>query len=639
VNLIRGKYRIVREIARSNDIVYEAVDERFGRRIAIKELNIAPALAGQARRERIERFNREARAAGRLSHPNIVSVFDFGEENGRHFIAMEFLEGQTLRDIMQVRGALPMKEALDIACQMLDALAYAHANRVIHRDIKPDNIHILPGGQVKLTDFGIARLTEEPALTNNGQVFGTPSYMSPEQIEGKEIDSRSDLFSLAVVLYEMLAGRKPFLGDSVISITYAVMNAEPAFLSGVPAGVDQVTRRALSKNPLGRQTSAEQMKLDLRNAEQTPAIFLPPQNQTGMGSTGMSLSFPGMGASPGGGYGGYAGGSASYGSMTNSSYPPMPSASMPSVPPDASMPWAFNTPGGGGGANAGPFGPMMPPQASQGTVPPMTGAGSANPYAAPPFPTRKPEPLFVLTPGGRSFLLALLLVMLLGGGIGLGVVAFMRSYETYSDNVSTKRVVTLINQGVAAYNARNYTAAASFFEQARAAQPTLRERDKIDFNLVATYVQLGRQAEANGKWEDARQAYSKALAISPDDRNAHQGLANVLAHLGDTQGARQHRSEAQSSDSDAGTPATLDSHAPGSGDPGTGEDAQQFVSDRRSQALQLIREGDQLESQGNHDGARARWQQAIAVAPATPERDEAQDRLNRGQNVPDFGDR
>src|SRR5262249_42937553 len=212
VNVIRGKYRIVREIARSNDIVYEAVDERFGRRIAIKELNIAPSLTGQARRERIERFNREARAAGRLSHPNIVSVFDFGEENGRHFIAMEFLEGQTLRDSMQVRGALPLKEALDLVCQVLDALAYAHANRVIHRDIKPDNIHLLPGGQVKLTDFGIARLTEEPALTSNGQVFGTPSYMSPEQIEGKGIDHRSDLFSLAVVLYEMLAGRKPFLG-------------------------------------------------------------------------------------------------------------------------------------------------------------------------------------------------------------------------------------------------------------------------------------------------------------------------------------------------------------------------------------------------------------------------------------------
>jgi tetratricopeptide (TPR) repeat protein len=300
---------------------------------------------------------------------------------------------------------------------------------------------------------------------------------------------------------------------------------------------------------------------------------------------------------------------------------------------DAAMPWAFNTPGGGGGTNAGPSGPMPP----QGTVPP--GAGGVNPYAAPPFPPRKPEPLFVLTPGGRAFLLAILLVMLLGGGIGLGVVAFMHSYETYSDTISIRRVVALINQGVAAYNARKYSAAATFFEKARAAQPTRREREKIDFNLVATYVQLGRQAEANGQWEAARQAYSKALAIAPDDRNAHQGLANVLTHLGDPQGAQQHRSEAQASDSDAGTPATLDSRAPGPGDPGVGEDAQQFVSDRRGQAQQLIQEGDALESRGDHEGARDRWQKAIAAAPGTPERDAALSRLNRSQNTPDFGDR
>ena len=153
-NLIKGKYQIVREIARSNDIVYEALDVTLSRRIALKELNIPPSLIGQARRERIERFNREARAAGGLSHPNIVSVFEYGEEDGRYFIAMEFLEGQTLRDMMQVRGALPLKKSIDIACQILDALAFAHAHHVIHRDIKPDNIHILPGGQVKLTDFG-----------------------------------------------------------------------------------------------------------------------------------------------------------------------------------------------------------------------------------------------------------------------------------------------------------------------------------------------------------------------------------------------------------------------------------------------------------------------------------------------------
>ena len=308
--IIKGKYRITREIARSNDIVFEAMDVALNRRIALKELNIAPGMTGQAKRERIERFKREATAAGRLSHPNIVTVYDHWEENDRHFIAMEYLDGQTLRDVMQVRGTIPLKEAIDITSQMLAALSHAHANKVIHRDIKPDNIFILPGGHVKLTDFGIARLSEEPALTSNGQVFGTPSYMSPEQIEGKHIDSRSDLFSLGVLLYEMLAGRKPFTGDSVISITYAIMNAQPSALVGVPQGVEQVIQRALQKRPDQRQISADQMRQDLLYAEQTPQVFLSNSNNS-YNQTGMNMRQTGMnnpyGANMPGGGAGYAG--------------------------------------------------------------------------------------------------------------------------------------------------------------------------------------------------------------------------------------------------------------------------------------------------------------------------------------------
>src|SRR5690242_10254040 len=204
---IAGKYKIIREIARSNDVVYEAVDTEMGRRIALKELVIPPNLTGQARHERIERFNREARASGKLSHPNIVTVYGYGEDNGRYYIAMEYLEGSSLRDILQSRGAFSIHEAVEIACQVLSGISHAHAHKVIHRDVKPDNIHILPGGQVKLTDFGIARLTEESSLTGEGQVFGTPSYMSPEQIKGHHIDYRSDIFSVGIVLYEMIAGR------------------------------------------------------------------------------------------------------------------------------------------------------------------------------------------------------------------------------------------------------------------------------------------------------------------------------------------------------------------------------------------------------------------------------------------------
>src|SRR5947209_1909046 len=264
-DLIANKYQIVREIARSNDVVYEAIDTTMGRRVAVKELNLPPNLTGQAKRERIERFNREARAAGKLTHPNIVTIYAFGESDDRHFIAMEYLEGQTLRDVLQTRGAIPLQEALEIASQVLSALAHAHSRQVVHRDIKPDNIQILPGGQIKLTDFGIARLTEEASLTGDGQVFGTPSYMSPEQIEGKFIDHRSDLFSLGIVLYEMIAGRKPFIGDSVVSITYSIMHNEPPPLAGIPFGVEQAVFRALAKEPTRRFSSADEMRASLKN--------------------------------------------------------------------------------------------------------------------------------------------------------------------------------------------------------------------------------------------------------------------------------------------------------------------------------------------------------------------------------------
>ena len=608
----------MREIARSNDIVYEAVDVNLGRRIALKELNIAPSLTGQPRRDRIERFNREARAVGRLGHPNIVSVFDFGEEQGRHFIAMEYLEGQSLRDMMNVRGAFSLKDAIDIASQVLDALAYAHANRVIHRDIKPDNIHILPGGQVKLTDFGIARLTEEPALTIGGEVFGTPSYMSPEQIEGRTLDHRSDLFSLGVVLYEMLAGRKPFVGDSVISITYAIMHAEPPPLPGVPMGVEQVVRRALSKSPMQRQDTAEQMKLDLRNAEQTPAVFLPPSygTQMGMGQTGMGAMGPGYGY-PGGGMGGAP------------SYPQGSYGGAYSTPQTAlgggSLPWSWN--------NAG-----SPAVASQQQVPgalPQTGASGISPFAGPPFPARPPDPAFTMSPSGRTFLLSVALAALLGGGIAIGVIAFLHSYEQYRISVGSQHVAALIDQGATAYNQGDKASSASdkghyfrlarkLFEQAQASNPTTTERTTLDHNLTATYIQLARLAAADGQWQEASDLYEKALTLSPSNATAHTERANALAELGQNEAANRERAAAQGS-ADGSSLGALNSHESASADP------QQFVNGRRAHAQQLIDEGDQLANQGDVDGARQKWREAMSVAPATPERDVAQQRLEQTQ--------
>ena len=258
-----GRYQIVREIARSNDIVYEAVDQSINRRVALKELLLPPNLAGAQRTERIQRFYREARAAGSLSHPNIVTIYEVGEDHGRHFIAMEYLEGQTLRDVLEIEGKLPVERAVEIVKQVCDALAYAHSNGVIHRDVKPDNIQILPSGLIKITDFGIARIMEEPSLTADGQVFGTPSYMSPEQVAGKPLDCRTDLFSLGIVLFEMLTGRKPFIGDSVVTITYNIMNQEIAVPPTAPPYLERVLRRSMSKDPNLRYQSAAEMAADL----------------------------------------------------------------------------------------------------------------------------------------------------------------------------------------------------------------------------------------------------------------------------------------------------------------------------------------------------------------------------------------
>jgi serine/threonine-protein kinase len=270
-----GQYQIIREIARSNDIVYEAYDPLMNRRVAVKELAMPGGATSQQQEERISRFRREAQAAGTLNHPNIMTVYSFAEDNGRTFMAMEYLDGGTLRNEIDTKGFLTVPRSIEIALEVLQGLEHAHSKGVIHRDIKPDNIQILSNGQVKITDFGIARLTFQPNLTMDGQVFGTPSYMSPEQVVGKEIDARSDLFSLGVMLYEMISGQKPFAGDSVVSITYAIMNKEPV----QPAQADRklwlVISKSLEKTPSMRYSSAAEMIAALQEVLNPSSPILP----------------------------------------------------------------------------------------------------------------------------------------------------------------------------------------------------------------------------------------------------------------------------------------------------------------------------------------------------------------------------
>ena len=264
-----GKYQIIREIARSNDIVYEAYDQRMHRRVAVKELKMPAGASRQQQEDRLKRFEREARAAGSLVHPNIVTVYEVASDGDKHYIAMEYLTGRNLRKEIDKSGFIEPKRAVEILLEVLEGLAFAHENGIIHRDIKPDNVQLLDDGQIKLTDFGIARLTFEPNITMDGQVFGTPSYMSPEQINGQDIDSRSDIFSAGTVLYEMVAGEKPFQGDSVVSITYAIMNKHADQPKQANYMLWQVIKQALEKTPELRFRSAEEMIGALRQVQKT----------------------------------------------------------------------------------------------------------------------------------------------------------------------------------------------------------------------------------------------------------------------------------------------------------------------------------------------------------------------------------
>ena len=277
-----GRYEILDEIGQgAMGTVYRARDPLIERTVAIKTVSIEQLRQEGADAE--SRFLREAQSAGRLSHPNIETIYDVGEADGLAYIAMEYLSGVTLRDLMN-KGPIPLDLALDTATQMAEALAFAHEHGVIHRDIKPANV-VVTGrrGRVKLTDFGIARLVNSDR-TQAGQMLGSPRYMSPEQAMGREIDGRSDIFSLGAVLYEMLTGQYAFDGASLPAIVYRVIHetSVPAasLRPQLPAGLSSLLTRMLDKNP-GNRPDARSLVNALHAlapaAPQAPA--LPPSNR------------------------------------------------------------------------------------------------------------------------------------------------------------------------------------------------------------------------------------------------------------------------------------------------------------------------------------------------------------------------
>jgi beta-lactam-binding protein with PASTA domain/tRNA A-37 threonylcarbamoyl transferase component Bud32 len=263
--LFDGRYRIVRKLGSGGMAnVYLAEDEDLGRRVAIKILNERYANDDLF----IERFRREAKSAAALSHPNIVSVYDRGEAEGTYYIAMEVIEGRSLKELIMTRGPLPIAQAIAYTHEMLEALRFAHRHGIIHRDIKPHNILI--GERLKVTDFGIARAGASQ-MTEAGSIMGTAQYLSPEQARGAPVTASSDLYSAAIVLYEMLTGKVPFTGDSAIEIAMKHLNDPPKPPSKIrpeiPEELDAVVLRALAKNPEDRYQTAEEFSEDLHRVE------------------------------------------------------------------------------------------------------------------------------------------------------------------------------------------------------------------------------------------------------------------------------------------------------------------------------------------------------------------------------------
>ncbi|MDQ2904581.1 MAG: protein kinase [Ktedonobacteraceae bacterium] len=305
--LIAGRYEIREHIATGGMAsVFKTWDHRVERIVAIKVLRSLDKNDLRA----VERFRREARAAAALAHPNAVTIYDFVEEQGQYFLVMEYIHGPTLKQLIGQRRHLHTRESLEVAAQVCAVLQVAHARGFIHRDIKPQNIMLawngaaaigngdLSGVWVKLTDFGIVRVAEDAGLTNSGIVLGTADYLSPEQARGETLSASSDLYSLGVVMFEMLTGRPPFVGPTAVSIAMQHASTNPPalrqFNPTIPPCAEKVVMRALEKEPEDRFSSADEMRQELRSCSrelfgrdsQSMPAQLPPNSLSGASGPG-----------------------------------------------------------------------------------------------------------------------------------------------------------------------------------------------------------------------------------------------------------------------------------------------------------------------------------------------------------------
>jgi serine/threonine protein kinase len=306
-----GRYEIIGELGRgAMGVVYKATDPVIGRTVAVKTIKLSEEGTGLSRPELLTRFQTEARAAGLLTHPNIVVVFDAGEEDGLYYITMELVEGKSLQAHLDGGQAFALPRVLRIMEQTCSALQFAHERNVVHRDIKPANIMLTADDTVKVTDFGTAKILQFGTMQQTAHVMGTPSYMSPEQVKGRAVDGRSDIFSLGVLLYEMVTGEKPFPGQNITTVIYKIVNEEPVpprqIDPSIHPGISAVVMKALAKEPETRYQSCREMLEDLRNYRSIAPGASPDKTMVsgvpgGLGAPNSTLPLAGTGVGAQGG--------------------------------------------------------------------------------------------------------------------------------------------------------------------------------------------------------------------------------------------------------------------------------------------------------------------------------------------------
>src|SRR5713101_7817547 len=264
-----GRYEILGELGRGGmGVVYRAKDPSIGRTVAVKTIQLSEKGTGMSHAQLVERFQTEARAAGLLTHPNIVVIYDVGESDGVYYITMELVNGKSLQSMLDAGEKFSLPRLLRIMDQVCAALQFAHDHSVVHRDIKPANIMLAADDFVKVTDFGTAKILQYGGAQQTA-AMGTPGYMSPEQIKGKAVDGRTDIFSLGVVLYELTTGQKPFRGQDVASILYRILNEDPPppqkLNPSLPLGVSSTILKAMAKSPHLRYENCRELLEDLKN--------------------------------------------------------------------------------------------------------------------------------------------------------------------------------------------------------------------------------------------------------------------------------------------------------------------------------------------------------------------------------------